>query len=81
MSIITQGPHGAYMDISLRDFSWVIWKKRDRIIFNRESFDEERCFEMWHFKLTWWNKVEWGEQVPSVEDIIHNPDCVEVPRG
>lgn len=33
---------------------------------------------MQRFDLAWWVRVEWGEHVPSVADIMQCLDCVEV---
>lgn len=35
---------------------------------------------MYHFDLAWWVKAKWGKLVPSVIDIIHSPENVELPR-
>lgn len=53
---------------------------RNRIIFQNESFNDNECFELWRFEFAWWIKAEWGEQVPSVVDIIRCLGDVEVPR-
>lgn len=59
---------------------WSIWRKRNRIIFLRESFDEEGCFELYHFDLAWWMKVEWRDQVLLVCDTIQCPRSIKVPK-
>lgn len=48
-------------------------------MFQCESFDKEGCFEWCHFDLVLWIKAEWGEQVPSVVDMISDPGNIEIP--
>lgn len=50
------------------------------MVFQGDVFDEERCFKMYRFDLIWCIKLEWGEHVPLVVDIICNPGCIRHPR-
>lgn len=59
---------------------WVIWKIRNRVIFRRETFDEESYFKMWHFELAWLVKIEWGKLVSLVADIIRSPGNIGAPK-
>lgn len=54
---------------------------RNRIIFHRESFDEEGYFRDVATHAILWIKAEWGEHVSSMANIMRNPSCVGVPKG
>lgn len=58
------------MELPFVALASTIWRMRNRVIFQRDTFDEEGCFEIWHFDLAWWFKIEWEKQTPFVADII-----------
>lgn len=48
------------------------------IIFQREVFDEDECFELCKADLSWWVKIEESDPVPLVGNIIRCSGSVEI---
>lgn len=59
---------------------WSICRLRNHVVFQRDNFDQDRCYEMCRYELAWWIKAKWGELVPSVLNIMQCPSCIDVPR-
>lgn len=45
-----------------------IWRIRNKVVFQHESFDNIGYLEMYRFDLAWWVKAKWGKNVPSIID-------------
>lgn len=52
---------------------WTVWRCWNKMVFHGNIFIEEDCFEFCKFDLAWWVKIEWGDRVPSVGNMIRCP--------
>lgn len=59
---------------------WSIWRIRNRVAFQHDNLDEDGCFEWCCCDLVWWVKAKWGEQVPYMVNIPHDPNNIEIRR-
>lgn len=57
---------------------WATWRARNKVIFHRERFDEDKCFELCRYDLVWWVKVERGDLVPFVGNLVRNFGNIDI---